>query len=320
MEASNNQASFRKFQHHQKIILNELFQVFPRYRSFNSSVLNDDDALREALPEKPSRCRLIGESSARSDLEEAVAINRDQAALEGYGVNVMPFLKASRLDVSYPALHNREFNLVSDVGEKLFVTADEFCDRHIEQVSVDFAREHEIAAIYKWDYQVGQQLFAYDHGLTQEAVEYRLERALTEDERTALIERGIRPLTASEKNALMVWAYKYLKQTKQSRNAKEQKEYLLGTLRFLIHEGYLRMMDVQPRQGQTQTDQHTLKDLFLSLHREFCLTEKGLNYLNEMDQETGLPRHASIAEYCKSFTEQVSKTSAEQDQQKVLSV
>lgn len=107
-----------------------------------------------------------------------------------------------------------------------------------------------------------------------------LGRPLSAEEKDRLLAEGIRPFTETEKEQISIWRNEYENAREENYQYKHKESVYLGTVQFLVHEGFIRIIDipvftdkkVQPADVRIQKGFDTLK---------FALTNKGYVLLNK---------------------------------------
>jgi len=120
----------------------------------------------------------------------------------------------------------------------------------------------------------------YHWELCLKDTESLLKRNLSENERDKLLGDGIRPYSDSESEQLKKWRSR-VKDYKETHEQQKHKEKVyIGTVQFLVNEGYIRFVDLpkQPNK-KLQLSDILIERAFKSLR--FMLTNKGYVHMNK---------------------------------------
>lgn len=119
----------------------------------------------------------------------------------------------------------------------------------------------------------------YDWNRCINDTEALINRALTDKERTALLEQGVRPYSDLETELISEWRKKIEKFNEDSAQLKNKESIYTGTIQFLVHEGYVRIMDLPEFVDKKIQPPDVLIERALE-RLKFSLTNKGYVHLN----------------------------------------
>lgn len=118
-------------------------------------------------------------------------------------------------------------------------------------------------------------------------VEVLLERPLSEEERSELLNRGHRPLSLDEQRANLEWKEEKFRieairrsQEAQLEDAKQKRRIFIATLQFLVNENLIRFTDLSPPQAGEVLNPPDILIEQATKHLQFVLTSKGFTHLN----------------------------------------